>query len=181
VKSIHEEFRGIEDRSIVLFIPSITGYHQDIIDILDLLVNEQNLNCVYVTTNKSHRRLNDLFSKKGINTEAIFFVDTVSKGLGFDTDNGHSFLLADPRNLSGLSITIAKAVKRSNARVLIFDSLSGLNLYNSVSHISKFFHALTAEIRSWNIGAVIISMDKEFKEGSISTFSGFCDKTIKRV
>ncbi|RLI88743.1 MAG: hypothetical protein DRO62_03105 [Candidatus Altiarchaeales archaeon] len=181
MKPIHEEFRDIEDRSIVLFIPPITEYHQDIIDILDLLVNEQNLNCVYVTINKSYRRLNELFSKKGINTEGIFFVDTISKGLGFDTDEGDSFLLADPRNLSGLGIAISNAIKRSNARVMVFDSLSGLNLYNSVSHISKFFHALTAEIRSWNIGAVIISIDGEFKEELIDTFSGFCDKTIRRV
>jgi len=181
MESIREEFRDIEDKSIVLFIPSITEYHQSIPDILDLLVNERDLNCVYVTINKSYRRLNDLFSKKGINTGSIFFVDTVSKGLGFDSNDGDFFLLADPRNLSGLSITIAKAVKRSNGRFLIFDSLSSLNLYNSVSRISKFFHALTAEIRSWNIGAIVISMDEEFKEELINTFSGFCDKTIKRV
>ncbi len=181
MESIHEELRDIENRSIVLFIPSLTEYHQSIIDILNVLVNERNLNCVYVTTSRSYKRLNDLFSKKGINTENIFFVDAVSKGIGFDNGDGDFFLLSDPRNLSNLSITIAKAVKKVNGRFLILDSLSGLNLYNSVPHISKFFHALTAEIRSWGIGAIVISVDEEFKDELINTFSGFCDKTIKRV
>ena len=182
--TLKKEFKDIGDKFLVLVIPSAVKYQNTLTDILKILVNERGMRGIYITVNKSYPRLKALFMKEGIDTGRLFFVDAVSKGIYNNLEKADDCLfISDPGSLTEFSIGISNAVgKLDNENVFLFmDSLSSLLLYNSASKISKFMHALSAEIHLWDICGVIISIDKELEDDRINTFSGFCDKTIRLI
>lgn len=178
-----DEVPDLEGDTLKLVIVKAGRYHETIQGIVRKLVKEKKHRGVYVTLNRSCCRLEDIFSREGIPTDNIFFVDAVSRITGSCSEEkvNHSFV-ADPHNLSGLNISIFRSLEglgEENRRFLILDCLSSLLIYNKSQQISRFLHSFTAEIRPWNLNGVIVSIEGEFKPDAVRTFSGFCDEVIE--
>ncbi|OYT53620.1 MAG: hypothetical protein B6U72_05325 [Candidatus Altiarchaeales archaeon ex4484_2] len=169
-------FPEIEEKNITLLVTSLERYHETLPKLVESFSSSQG---IYTSTNRSCERIRDSLKENRINHGNLFFVDTVSKPSGLDVEDTEKCVYVDdPRNLVNLSIKVSGLVSE-DISFLIFDSLSGLLLYNGERNVEKFIHSFCSEIRSWNLKGVLLSVKDSFKPDVLTTISGFCDQTIE--
>jgi len=175
------ELDNISDGEIVLLIVDVDKYHKAVLDIVNFFCDEKKGKGVFISISRSYERLKNTFKKGNINIDRLFFVDVVSKIVGLNVeDSDRCIFIEDPTNLVDISVNVQKLLCNINNKnkFLVFDSISGLLLYNKPISIERFIHSFCCKMRSWNITGIIISIKGELKEDMITTISGFCDRTI---
>ena len=78
-----------------------------------------------------------------IETQNLFFIDTISKYIGKNelTQSDSIVYIDDPANLTEIGIVTKLGIEKiSGEKVLIFDSLTTLSLYNSSKNIARFYN-----------------------------------------
>ena len=163
---------------VVLATVDAKRYQEANIALIKELTNVQKTPGVYVTLNKPYATVEELFKKKGINTDLIIFIDAVTKTAGGKTEKTNDCLyIGNPENLSDISLAMDQAVTSlpSKDRFVFFDSLNTLLIYNSLSTVAKFIHFIASKMRVWKVKGIIISLEKRAHEELINELSQFCD------
>lgn len=138
--------------------------------------------CVYVSVSKPSATLDRQFKKAGINTENLFYIDCATSLAGNKLTRADNTIFLRPSELTNLSITMSKAIEgmpKDRGRLLLFDNLSTLMIYNDASSISRFAHAMTSRIRQWGITSIIMTLDEETDETIKSRMTQFVDKVVR--
>lgn len=172
--------KSLKSEAIVLFVIPSAEYHEKSIQLINYLT-EKDLYGVYITVNKPSATIKNEFKEYGVDFSKIFFIDGISKQIGFDVDEDEgTMFLKSPHNLTDISIVISEAMKsiKSNEKFLFLDSLSTLALYNDPNAVSRFIHHVSNKLRKDNISGIFLSVEKEIDEKILSSLSQFCDKTI---
>jgi len=135
------------------------------------LVNLKGISCVYVSLIQPIQSLRQMFTKEGIFVEKIRFIE--SNAIPVSPDS------IPPQNLTELSIRIEKELDAlEGSKVVIFDTLSTLFLYNPQKMVEEFivFQNKLCKINSYAIAWI----DVGSKEYLISeTAKAFCDRFIE--
>ena len=119
----------------------------------DNLINQclkSNINCIYVTIDKTPDEIKNNLTKMGINhdRENIVFIDGYTWLIGKSEEK---YYIENLSNLTELNFRIISAVSSINKPfLLVFDSLSPLSLYNPENFVMKFLQLLLAKIKEWN-------------------------------
>jgi len=138
----------------------------------------KNLNCLYVTLDKSpcdvKANLRHLgISVRGREETEIVFVDGFNWLVG---ESQETYRVDNLGNLTELSIQIASAAGSLSGPVfLIFDSISPLLVYNPENVVVKFLQILLARVRSWNGVGLFVVQDGVHSEGFCNTLSYLVD------
>lgn len=138
--------------------------------------------CIYVSVAKPSATLDRHFEKAGVNTDNIFYLDLATSLAGApNMTRADNTIYLEPSELTNLSIAMSNAVEgmpEDRERLLIFDTLSTLMIYNNQRTVSKFAHALTSRIRKWGIKSIILTLDEETDEAIKSQLTQFVDQVI---
>ena len=171
----------MEKGDLVLFLVDSKDYESVNRQILKKLVNEENLNGIYVTLNKPYNVVSAGLKRSGIKTDRIMFIDGVTrmtKGKEELVDNCLYF--SDSHSLTRLGIVISDVVKMIKGEKFLFlDSLSTLLIYNSSGNVTRFSHFLTTKMREWNLKGVLMSLKKDMRKELIEDIAQFCDEVVR--
>ena len=124
----------------------------------------QNMNCIYVTTDTTPEEIrNNISLSKISNEEKITFIDSYTWLIGKSEEK---FFVENLNNLTELNFRIISAGSSVETPfLLIFDSISPLSLYNSEQHVTIFLQRLLAKIKGWkSYGLYIIQSNVHSEE-----------------
>ncbi len=169
------------DNEVSLIIVDSKKYLSTNIKILYGFVNKKGCACIYVTVNKSHLMLTNLFQREKINQNKIFVIDASPATSKREDDTGNVIFINSPSALTDISIATLSAIKSLSGgkKILFFDSISALLIYNEAGSVCKFAHFLINKLKEMNVTGVIIAVDKDLDEKIISQLTQFCDKSYK--
>lgn len=138
----------------------VTAKLQQIQPVLNAVVKHMTdggLRCTLVSLNKSHRRLEDMFEKEGIDISRVFFIDCITPP-GNTAEDTNVAYLPDPSNLTGMEIKIVKSLEKNEGEnVLVIDALSSLLIYNTLEKITRFISSLPGIGARYNSKVVVVT------------------------
>jgi len=167
--------------NVLLYLVSAESYAKTNTQIIKNLVQEKGLKGIYITINRPYQNLIEMFSRKGIDTDKIFFIDAITKVTGGkEVDVKNCVFLDSPTNLTDIAIAMRQAVNFMEGEKFIFvDAISTLLIYNNDQSVIKFAHFIIGRIRDWKAEGIIISILKDMDEKLKSQLTEFCDSKIE--
>ena len=163
------------NKTVLLIMPGI-DYNEIIVNNLKQLSGKS---VCYVTLNKTHSSLVELFKKNKIDTKNIVFIDTISKTIKSVPDQTQGcYYCSSPGALTEISVTISKFLKH-NFEYLIFDSLTNLLIYQQKDPVAQFLSNLANKIRDSNTKAVFYVLSVKSQDELIKETEMFVDKVVE--
>ncbi len=162
--------------TISVYVFQEENYYKDLYSIIRAS-SEKNI--IIITTNKPANILLNDIDKKNIKTQNIFIIDTISKYLGERDINQHDNVvyLDDPANLTDIGITVRLSIEKiEGEKMLIFDSLTTLSLYNSSKNLIRFYNFFFELSRLNQIQTVLIALASDIDEEVLNQITGLVDE-----
>jgi hypothetical protein len=168
--------KELSSNQTILLIMSSADYNNEIIEVVKKLSGK---NIVYVTLNKTHDSLVELFKKKKIKTENIVFIDAISKTIKSTPEQSDGvYYVSSPGALTEISLVVSKFIKH-NFDYLIFDSLTNLLVYTQKAPVGKFVASLVNKIKESKTKAIFYALSVKEQESLIKESGMFVDKVIE--
>ncbi len=158
----------------LLYIFKLEDYYKDVFKTV-----KENLrkNIIFVTSNKPAEILITHLKEEKINENRILFIDAVSKYMSINIIERDNIIYVDsPSNLTSLGILIRGAIENiKGEKVIIFDSLSTLSLYNEFKILSRFYNFVINLSRIKSINTIIFTMETESEKEVLKDIKGIVD------
>lgn len=164
--------REILSSLISLFVLRDTEYYSGILELTRMFDKNSDRIC-YVSLSKPSSELIKDFKRTGIDTGNITFVDCVAPN-----KSPNVVEVAFPRGLTELNDAVIKAASKRRFDVLLFDSLSMLELYKDRKKIEEFIHTLITKMRSSDTRTVFAVLEKDIKNELTGSLVMFMDKVV---
>lgn len=116
----------------------------------------KNKNPLFVSLNRNYDSLIQNFSEAKIDSRDFFFIDAVTKRINNIYPNKENVIfLESPQDLTVLSITLSELIdKIKGPKIIFFDSVTVLFIYNSANSVNKFLNFITNKMRNLDIDIV---------------------------
>jgi len=172
-------FRELGDNLAILVIARGENLEDNTTDIVRELMKGKT-SCLYVTINQPYARMKHLLEKKSIDMKKVFFIDCITKPSGGKAEDSDSvYFVGSPSNLTNLGISINEGLDSIDGeKILFFDALSTLTIYNRPGPFAKFAHSVMTKIKSAGVKGVFIIVEDEIEEDVLSKIEQFSDSTI---
>lgn len=170
-----------ELNNIYLFLTSGESLIDKNVSILKELVNKKNYSCIYVTVNKPYFRLKKLYETEKINMKNMIFIDLISKKAKLDIKKIKDCLfIHSPSSLTELSVAISTGIKniKSEKKMVFFDNLSMMMVYNDIEVLMKFLHITISRVNSKNDKMILMLLKDDFNK--IDELGMLVDEVIKK-
>jgi len=122
----------------------------------DILAKIKSLNGkigIYVSLNKTQKSTEEAFTKNGLDTSRMFFIDCVSK-----EKVREDVLHISPEDLDTLNTAMQAFVKDIHGeKFILIDALSTLLIYNNENKVAKFVQELTEYSSENNVHIIAFS------------------------
>lgn len=180
---VSEYANAVSENEIVLFVvsPSMSEYDLSE-DLVTHFTRDQDALCIYVTVTKPSQTVDREFAAAGANTDNVFYIDCATALTGITVRRAGNVAYLKPAELTDISISLSSIVDElppDREAVLMFDTLSTLTIYNETDTVSRFAHALMANVRQWPIKAVVFTIDEETDPLIRSRLTQFSDRTVE--
>jgi KaiC/GvpD/RAD55 family RecA-like ATPase len=116
--------------------------------------------------------LGEAGGKRGL----LAFVDCYSKTVGVES---HESFMADPENLSEVSMVLSNAIQRHNPKLIVLDSISTVIRKRQVRAALEFLHVLVAKARQSETLSLISMNRKAFHPAIIAAAQEIVDGVIE--
>ncbi|MFH0972022.1 MAG: ATPase domain-containing protein [Candidatus Micrarchaeota archaeon] len=179
---LKKELGSLPQHYIVLLVSNSKDYMQSNYAAMRLLMEAEDAAGIYVTFNRPYDSLAEVLKTEKIDLERLYFLDLITQSTGKRGERTENCIfLPSPRNLTELSIALTQLIERMEQknRFIFMDSLSTMLIYNSAGTVAQFTHFLVSKMRLWQVGMVLVSLEKETDQKLIDDLSQFCDKVIR--
>ena len=114
---------------------------------------------LYVTLNRTSSFVSEKMKKNKIKGERVFFVDCITELIGEDKKKKNTVFAASPQDLNAILNIVCDVIKKlpGKKKVLIFDSVSDLLIYNEPKDVKKFLKKLSDKLKKTESDAVFLS------------------------
>ena len=165
----------------ILYILNPEKYFENVVKIFRGMAD---LHVIYVTTNKPYTHIMNIFKQEGLAVEKIFFVDCISKEvlntLPAETEN--CMFVEGPQDIVGISFAINAGIEHMPGdKILFFDSLSTLLMYNDEFVVGRFSNFIVNKLRANGVSGVILALESDFEKDILKNVQSFVDEVIKNV
>jgi KaiC/GvpD/RAD55 family RecA-like ATPase len=160
---------------ISVYVFKETNYYKNLYSIIE---ENEGKKIIIINTNKpADMILNDM-KKENLKTQNIFFIDTISKYVGKqDTNQGNIVYIDDPANLTEIGIVVKLSVEKiKGEKMLIFDSLTTLSLYNSSKNLIRFYNFFFQLSRLNQIDTIVIALESDIDKEILNNINGLVDE-----
>ena len=172
------EIKGkiIKEGNVVLIVVPATKLIKMNTQLLKQYISEKKYPLVYVTVNKPFSTLVEHFQERKIDTSKIFIIDAISPRT---QRAGNAVFVGNPKGLTNISITTTSTLKKlKTAKVLIFDSISTLLVYNKFEVVKDFIIFITKEMKNLKVTFVMNVIKDKTDKNVLSQLSAFVDEVI---
>ncbi len=161
--------------AISVYVFKEANYYRNLYNIIE---ETRGKKVIIINTNKpADMILNDM-KKENVKIQNIFFIDTISKYLGKpDTNQDNIVYIDDPANLTEIGIVVKLSVEKiKGEKMLIFDSLTTLSLYNSSRNLVRFYNFFFQLSRLNQIDTIVIALESDIDKEILNNISGLVDE-----
>ncbi|EEZ92832.1 MAG: hypothetical protein BJBARM4_0541 [Candidatus Parvarchaeum acidiphilum ARMAN-4] len=147
--------------------------------IYQIIKENDNKSIIIVTTNKPADMILNEINEEKIKTQNLFFIDTISKYIGKKElpKNDNVVYIDDPANLTEIGIVTKLGIEKiTGEKVLIFDSLTTLSLYNSSKNVVRFYNFFFQLARVNDIETIIIALESDIDKEALNSIHGLVDQ-----
>jgi len=149
-------------------------------NLYDIIKQNRKKSIIMITTNKPANMILNEMKQQKIKTGKIFFIDTISRYIGkTDTskDNDNIVYIDDPANLTEIGIVTKLSIEKiKDEKMLIFDSLTTLSLYNSSKTLVRFYNFFFQLSRLNQIEMVVIALESDTDKEVLNNIKGLVDE-----
>ncbi|MCX6692603.1 MAG: hypothetical protein NTW33_11305 [Methanoregula sp.] len=171
----------IKDEEIYLIMASACDIRNENIELIKGLL-AKDYSVLVITTNQPYDILKKNYEKRGIATEKIFFIDTVTKyAIGHDHEpvNNCRFV-NNPADMTSIGIAVTESLSgfKEKKVSLLFDSVNSMLIYISSQNITKFIHFITNKLRLMNFSGIFLAVEKGLDPDVLTQLTTFVDVVI---
>jgi len=117
------------------------------------------------------------FQENRIDASKIFIIDAISPRT---QRAGNAVFIGSPKELTNISITTTSTLKKlKTAKVLIFDSISTLLVYNKFEVVKDFVSFITKEMKNLKVTFVMNVIKEMTDEKTVAELSAFVDEIVE--
>jgi len=131
----------------------------------------------YVSFTKPAKRVAQELLNSGVDISGYSFIDCISEEIGEDKRFGATYLTS-PKYLEELSSAVIGNIMQKNSQIVIFDSISGLLIYNEELNAMKFLNALTQAIGKNKRKMIFFVLEEDMRKSLLKDIELFADKII---
>ena len=156
IKELDESLEGGYPSPSVILVegPPLSGKTHFCITFADAGIRKGK-NAIYICTNNFPENIKEIAKSIGRNLEKAIFVDGYSWLVG--KKEGENLVSA--ADLTGFLEVLENVLRKEEADLVIFDSLSSLFLYNDEKNVERFLHMFTAVIKE-DVDCALIVIEK---------------------
>ena len=167
--------KELSSSQTLLLIMDSLEYNRDIVKNIKQLSGKK---VCYVTLNKTHDSLKEIFKKSKVNMKNIVFIDAISKTIKTVPRQAEgTYFCSSPGALTEIAVTISRLLNE-NFEYLIFDSLTNLLIYQNKTAVAKFVSSVINKIKAGNTKAVFYVLSVKEQSELIKQTETFVDKVI---
>jgi archaellum biogenesis ATPase FlaH len=168
---------GVKEGNVILLVTPAEKLVETNTELLKWYISKKKYDAVYVTVNKPFSTLIERFQKDKIETSKIFIIDAISPST---TTTGNAIFIGSPKELTNISISTTSAIgKLKTAKILVFDSISTLLVYNKFEVVKDFVHFISSKMRELKITFVMTCIKEMTDEKVIAELRAFVDEVIE--
>ena len=168
--------KELVDNDIILSIFAKSYYNESIYEVLSELKGKK---ICYVSLNKTAENLENTFKFHRLPTNKMFFIDTVSRGIGKNSERSNTLYVSSPAALTELSIAITESLRLGKFDVVLFDSLSTLNIYRMEnSAAQRFTSSVINKIKSSKKQGIFTCLEEDTNSDLIKNSFMYVDKVL---
>ena len=176
---VKKELLALEENPILL----ITSKEEQTGKLSPLVIKqlvEKDYFCIYVSVNKPAKTILDNLEKDKVDTSQLFFIDCISYVVDNSSKkNEDNIISIETQDLTGISLAVNEIINNvKGKKVVVFDSLSTLLIYNNLTSLEKFSHFITNKIRMEKIRGIMLDIINDNNETITSLFKQVSDKLI---
>lgn len=161
----------------VMYVLDSDRYFEKIVSIFKY--QAKGARAIYVSTNKPFPELVRLFSKAGIDTGSIFFIDCISRLVVQEPveDRPNCIYVDSPQDTTAIGIAVTTAARAlEGEKVVMIDSLSTMLLYNEEKPIGQFSNFIINRMRVIGVTTCLFVLDTDLDKNVVKTVKSFVDE-----
>jgi archaellum biogenesis ATPase FlaH len=147
-------------------------------NIYEIIKENSKKSVMIVTTNKPAEMILNEITEQKIKTNNLFFIDTISRYIGKKdlAQNDNIVYIDDPANLTEIGIVTKLGIEKiKGEKILIFDSLTTLSLYNSSKNVIRFYNFFFQLARINDIETIVIALESDIDKEALNNIHGLVD------
>ncbi|MFH1275812.1 MAG: hypothetical protein ABIH82_01765 [Candidatus Woesearchaeota archaeon] len=169
--------KELQRNNIFLSVFDKSYYNESIYEVLKQLDEKR---VCYVSLNKTALDLQHGFKFHRINTNKVFFIDAVSKGMNFNKNNqDNTLFISSPGAFNEIGIAVTEALNSGVFDVLVFDSLSTLKIYEKGKGSERFTSFLINKVKSKGKSGIFTCLEEDLDSQLIQNSCLSVDKVLK--
>ncbi len=164
------------DGNIVLAIVESGSYNEKCVQAASALSGKA---VCYVTLSKTHDALRESFTKGGVDTKNFVFIDAISQTIRkAPSQEDGCYFASSPGALTEISMLVSKCL-RHKFEYLVFDSISGLAIYQRNAPVARFISNIINQSRENNAKALFYVADSAQGQELAKECGVMVDKVVK--
>jgi KaiC/GvpD/RAD55 family RecA-like ATPase len=169
---------------ITLLNAPIERYMDVNVEAIRVLIEDLGFQGIYITVNTPYSELVSEFSKRGLDTSKLKFIDAISQMYGQKAeDTNQCKFVQGPLSITSIVKTVREfipKIKKPSSKVFVFiDSITTVLLYNHLPRTVRFSKFLTEDLRKTKVNGIMVSVAAGMtSERLIKEVKEFCDEVI---
>lgn len=175
---IREEFRKLRDGDKLLLSVSCRHVLKTNILLLQFLLNEQNLEGVYICVDIPQIHIQRLLKKYNINSSGLKYIDAIT-GLSTAEQefNENITYIDNPFNVKMINEAIQKVQVDGVKRFIILDNMATLQFYSSET--TNFFKQFIPSMKDIKMSYLMLAVDKDRHNDTYKIIKKYCDSELE--
>ncbi|MFH1249212.1 MAG: hypothetical protein V1660_03600 [archaeon] len=172
--------QDITKHNFALVLLDEEGYLKKLRDMIKF-VKKTKCKICFVCLSRPYKDVANNFKEEGIDIKRFFFIDTLSSYYGEHAKEKNCLFLPSPVNLASVNYALKEVLAKEKCKIIFFDTVSSLLIYQENSEIIKFTHNLVSEQQDTKKVFIVLKRNS-IPEADIKILRAdlemFADKTI---
>ncbi len=169
----------LSSSSAIAINTTVNSYFDVLRAVVDVFPTRHDLYVFYVTSTIPSKNMVNLFELLGIDSNRVFFVDTISHLMReMDTVSDRFLYIESPTMLEYIMLKVEYLARKYNDKkiLVILDSVNSMSIYNGPKIMSEFLHIFVTSLRSWDAYMVLIAMKEQNTPEIDAMLNMVCDE-----
>lgn len=172
-----------DDKRIILALSPSRTYRENTIQMIQEIQRSGSLRIILICVNQPAAFLKDFYTKNGIDTSRIFFIDAITQ---YATGTAPAPLdncrfVSKPNDLTAMGIAVTTILKQFEGEktVIFLDSVNAMLIHTSSADLSKFIHFIISKLRILNIAGILLAVENGLDPVLLTQLTTFADNLVE--
>jgi hypothetical protein len=175
---VRDEFKKLTDGGKLLLSVGSKHVLKTNIILLQFLLNEKNLDGLYICIDIPQVHVEKLIKKYNIKADGLKYIDAITGLSAQDREVNEKIVYIDnPFNVKSINEAIRRVQVDGVKRFIILDNMATLQFYSS--EIEKFFDQFISSSSDFNMSYLMVAVDKQRHKNTYEIIRKYCDREME--